>query len=181
MDLHTARLQGSTGVQFRQEISLRVNWDYNNWDDVASAIREKTRKVIGMMTGMLVEDKKTWWWNDQVQEAVKRKEGVWKDRHIYKDEKRKCKYKEANSKAKVAEAHAKREASENIYRKLETNEDINMGYRIAKQRDRAIKDVQQIRMVKDTAGIVLTKEDEVLKRWKDHFERLTNVEPNGKA
>ena len=31
-------------------------------------------------------------------------------------------------------------------------------------------------MVKDEGGRVLTREEEVLKRWKDYFEGLTNVE-----
>ena len=75
-----------------------------------------------MTTGKKLKDKETSLWNDQVQEAVKRKTEAWKERHIYKNEKSKCKYKEANKKAKVAVAHANREASENIYRKLETNE-----------------------------------------------------------
>ena len=79
-------------------------------------------------------------------------------------------------KDKVAVAQAKRGASENIYRKLETNEGINMVYRIAKQRDRATKDVQKIRMVKDAAGTVLINEEGVLKRWRDYFEELMNVE-----
>ena len=163
-------------TMFRQDISLRVNWECASWDNVANAIRETAGKVLGMTTGKKLEGKETWWWNDQVQEAVKRKKEAWKDRHIHKDEESKCKYKEANKKAKVAVAQAKRGASENIYRKLETNEGINMVYRIAKQRDRATKDVQKIRMVKDAAGTVLINEEGVLKRWKDYFEELMNVE-----
>ena len=56
----------------------------------------------------------------------------------------------------MAVAHAQREASENIYRELETNEGISMVYKKAKQIYRATKDVKQIRMVKDAAGTVLT-------------------------
>ena len=124
-------------TKFRQEISLRVNWECANWDNVANSIRETVGEVLGMTTGKKLEGKETWWWNDQVQEAVKSKKEAWNDRHIHKDEKSKCKYKEANKKAKVAVAQAKRGASESICRKLETNEGINMVYRIAKQRDRA--------------------------------------------
>ena len=111
-----------------------------------------------------------------MQEAVKRKKDAWKERHIYKDLKSKCKYQEAKRKAEVAVAHAKREANGNVYRELEADEAITMVCRIADQRDQATKDVHQIRMVKDSAGSVLTSEEEVLKRWKDYFEALMNVE-----
>ncbi|XP_037783498.1 uncharacterized protein LOC119579658 [Penaeus monodon] len=49
----------------------------------------------------------------------------------------------------------------------------NMVYRVAKQRDRAAKDVQQISLIKVK---VLTTDEEVLQRWKDYFEGLMNVE-----
>ena len=83
---------------------------------------------------------------------------------------------ETKKKAKRAVAAAKQEAYENICRKLDTKEGENAVYRVAKQRDRTIKDVQQVRMIKDERGGVLTRAEEVLKRWKDYFEGLMNVE-----
>ena len=71
---------------------------------------------------------------------------------------------ETKKKAKRAVAAAKQEAYENTYRKLDTKEGENAVCRVAKQRDRTAKDVQQVRMVKDEGGRVLTREEEVLKR-----------------
>ncbi|XP_042879959.1 uncharacterized protein LOC122258219 [Penaeus japonicus] len=59
------------------------------------------------------------------------------------------------NKAKVAVTKAKKEASEEIYEKLDKKEEENMVYGVAKQRDRAAKDVQQIRLIKDTVDRVL--------------------------
>ncbi|XP_033110367.1 uncharacterized protein LOC117111543, partial [Anneissia japonica] len=49
-------------------------------------------------------------------------------------------------------------------------------YRLAKQRDRAGKDVQQVRTIRNVNGNVLTDQLSVLKRWKEYFERLMNEE-----
>ena len=38
-------------------------------------------------------------------------------------------------------------------------------YRLAKQRDRAGRDVQQVRVIKDADGNVLTRTEAVLGRW----------------
>ena len=76
---------------------------------------------------------------------------------------------ETKKKAKRAVAAAKQKAYENIYRKLDTKGD-NAVYRVAKQQDRTTKDVQQVRMVKNEGEGVLTRAEEVLKRWKDYWE-----------
>ena len=52
-------------------------------------------------------------------------------------------------------------------------------YRLAKQRDRTGRDVQQVRVIKDADGNVLTRTEAVLGRWKEYFERLMNEE-NGR-
>ena len=49
-------------------------------------------------------------------------------------------------------------------------------YRLARQRDRAGKDVQHVRVIKDKNDNVMVNSEEVLKRWKDYFEKLMNKE-----
>ncbi|KAK3551740.1 hypothetical protein QTP70_023255 [Hemibagrus guttatus] len=48
--------------------------------------------------------------------------------------------------------------------------------RLARQRDRDGKDVQQVRVIKDRDGMVLTSEESVQRRWKEYFEELMNEE-----
>ena len=38
-------------TKFRQEISLRVNWECASWHNVANAIRETAGEVLGMTMG----------------------------------------------------------------------------------------------------------------------------------
>ena len=49
---------------------------------------------------------------------------------------------------------------------------------MARQRDRAGKDVQHVRVIKDENGNVMVNLEAVLKRWKEYFEKLMNKENN---
>ena len=49
---------------------------------------------------------------------------------------------------------------------------------MARQRDRAGKDVQHVRIIKDENGNVTVNSEAVLKRWKEYFEKLVNDENN---
>ena len=46
------------------------------------------------------------------------------------------------------------------------------------QRDRAVKDVQHVRVINDENGNVMVNSEAVLKRWKEYFEKLMNEENN---
>ena len=79
-------------------------------------------------------------------------------------------------KAKRDVAKAKAEAYDELYDRLDTEEGEKDLYRLARQRDRAGKDVQHVRVIKDADGNVLTNEESVLRRWKEYFEELMNRE-----
>ncbi|KAK3519853.1 hypothetical protein QTP70_006688 [Hemibagrus guttatus] len=69
------------------------------------------------------------------------------------------------------------EVQDSIQRKrLDTREGEKDLYRLAWQRDRDGKDVQQVRVIKDRDGRVLTSEESVQRRWKEYFEELMNEE-----
>uniref|UniRef100_A0AAR2LU20 Reverse transcriptase domain-containing protein n=1 Tax=Pygocentrus nattereri TaxID=42514 RepID=A0AAR2LU20_PYGNA len=71
---------------------------------------------------------------------------------------------------------AKAQAYDELYERLDSKEGVKDLYRLAKQRDRAGKDVQQVRLIKDREGNVLVSEQRVLSRWKEYFEELMNEE-----
>ena len=66
-----------------------------------------------------------------------------------------------------------------LYERLETKEGEKELYRLARQRDRAGKDVLHVRVIKDENGNVMVNSEAVLKRWKEYFEKLMNKE-NGR-
>ena len=73
---------------------------------------------------------------------------------------------------------AKGRAYDNLYARLETKEGEKELYRLARQRDRAGKDVQHMRVIKDENGNMMVNSEAVLKRWKEYFEKLMNKENN---
>ena len=73
---------------------------------------------------------------------------------------------------------AKERAYDNLYARLETKEGEKELYRLARQRDRAGKDVQHVRVIKDENGKTMVNSEAVLKRWKEYFEKLMNEENN---
>ncbi|KAK3563354.1 hypothetical protein QTP86_021834 [Hemibagrus guttatus] len=70
-----------------------------------------------------------------------------------------------------------KEVQDSIQRKrLDTRVGEKDLYRLARQRNRDGKDVQQVRVIKDRDGRVLTSEESVQRGWKEYFEELMNEE-----
>ena len=63
-----------------------------------------------------------------------------------------------------------------MYDELDTTKGQKKIYRIAKQRNKATKDISHVKQVKDREGNVLDNEAQVLDRWEEHFRRLLNEE-----
>ena len=73
---------------------------------------------------------------------------------------------------------AKGRAYDNLYARLETKEGEKELCKLDTQRDRAGKDVQHVRVMKDENGNVMVNSVAVLKRWKEYLEKLMNEENN---
>ncbi len=61
----------------------------------------------------------------------------------------------------------KNNAYDELYEELDSKEGERTLYRLARQRHQAGKDVQQVRMMKDKDGKVMTDEESVLRIWTD--------------
>ena len=72
----------------------------------------------------------------------------------------------------------KRRAYDDLYTRLETKEGEKELCRLARQSDRAGKDVQHVRVLKDENSNVIVNLEAVLKRWKKYFEKLMNEKNN---
>ena len=59
---------------------------------------------------------------------------------------------------------------------METAEGQKGIYRLAESRNRATKDLTQIKQMKNAEGFVLREESEIRNRWKVYFEKLLNEE-----
>ncbi|KAK3535145.1 hypothetical protein QTP70_004799 [Hemibagrus guttatus] len=141
-----------------------------------SVARQHRRKVLGVSSGRRKEDKETWWWNEEVQDSIQRKRLAKKKWDMDRTEENRQEYKELQRRVKREVSKAKQKAYDELYTRLDTREGEKDLYRLARQRDRDGKDVQQVRVIKDRDGRVLTSEESVQRRWKEYFEELMNEE-----
>ncbi|KAK3541850.1 hypothetical protein QTP86_008057 [Hemibagrus guttatus] len=148
----------------------------DDWETTAEVIRETGRKVLGVSYGRRKEDKETWWWNEEVQDSIQRKRLAKKKWDIDRTEENRQEYKESQRRVKREVSKAKQKAYNELYTRLDTREGEKDLYRLARQRDRDGKDVQEVRVIKDRDGRVLTNEESVQRRWKEYFKELMNEE-----
>ena len=109
-------------------------------------LRKTAETVLGVTFGKRKGDRETWWWNGEVQESIKEKKEAKKAWDKIRNENTKKIYKEKKNKAKKAVVMAKGRAYDNLCARLETKEGEKELYRLARQRDRAGKDVQHVRV-----------------------------------
>ncbi|GJN40139.1 hypothetical protein PR202_gb29314 [Eleusine coracana subsp. coracana] len=100
-------------------------------------------EVFGVSRGGKQEAKDTWWWNDEVQRAIKEKECL-KRLHLNKSAANIEGYKIAKRAAKRAVSIAKGQAYDNLYQRLGTKEGEKDIYRLARICERKTRDINQI-------------------------------------
>ena len=83
-------------------------------------------------------------------------------------------YKTARKQAKREVPKVRNKAYKELYKKLETKEGENKLFKIAKQRNKQSKDVQQVRAIKSKTGEMPMEEEKVKQRWKEYFDTLLN-------
>ncbi|KAK3568961.1 hypothetical protein QTP86_021366, partial [Hemibagrus guttatus] len=165
--------------EFRQKLRQALGGQVvlpDDWETTAEVIRETGRKVLGASSGRRKEDKETWWWNEEVQDSIQRNRLAKKKWDMDRTEENRQEYKELQRRVKREVSKAKQKAYEELYTRLDTREGEKDLYRLARQRDRDGKDVQQVRVIKNRDGRVLTSEESVQRRWKEYFEELMNEE-----
>ena len=159
-------------------IESRILGGQEDWQRIAEMIWSIARRELGKTLGKVstAGRQKTWWWNQEVQEKLKDKKKAKKAWDTIRDDASKLAYKTARKQAKREVAKARNKAYEKLYKKLETKEGENEVFKIAKQRNRQSKDVQQVRVIKSKTGEILMKEEKVKQRWKEYFDKLLNHE-----
>ncbi|KAK3513069.1 hypothetical protein QTP70_000954 [Hemibagrus guttatus] len=165
--------------EFRQKLRQALGGQVvlpDDWETTAEVIRETGRKVLGVSYGRRKEDKETWWWNEEVQDSIQRKKLAKKKWDMDRTEENRQEYKELQRRVTREVSKANQKAYDELYTRLDTREGEKDLYRLARQRDRDGKDVQQVRVIKDRDGRVLTSEENVQRRWKEYFEELMNEE-----
>ena len=82
----------------------------------------------------------------------------------------------AKKAAKLAVDEARGRAYEDLYQRLGMKEGERDIYKMAKIRERKTSDIGQVKCIKDGAGQLLLKDDEIKHRWRVYFDKLFNGE-----
>nr|GEZ52785.1 hypothetical protein [Tanacetum cinerariifolium] len=87
-------------------------------------------------------------------------------------------YKVAKREAKIAVAKAKDKAYGDLYKKLDSKEGVNEIYKIAKAQERRIRDIGNVKYIKDEGGRTIVKEEDIRTRWGEYFLSFFNETPS---
>ena len=111
-----------------------------------------------------------------MQEKVKAKKEAKKRADTSGNEEDKQAAKRANEEAKKAVSRAKASAVNEIYDGLETRDGVKKIYSLAKGRNKATKDLTQIKQIKSETGEVLSKEQEIKALREKAYDRVPRDE-----
>ena len=153
------------------------------WTGTAERLRDVANKVLGTCRDkMKIEKDKAWFWNEEIGKATKLKKQLFKEHQLAKTRRAKEEaeknYKMAKSNCKKEVAKAKKVTFSRLYERLESGGDAGLVYKLAKQRDKASKDYSSVTLLKKEDGTILAKTDEIMERWRRHFEKISNRLPS---
>ena len=159
---------------YEEKVSSNLQARTGKLEPLHEGIRKAAEEVCGMTSGRGHRERETWWWNEDVQRALEEKKKSFKlwqrtkseeDREIYKVKKRE---------AKRQVAQARRIVLEEWSQNLNTAEGKNRMFKIAQSMRKDRKDVKGAKYIKDENGEIKIKEEEIMSRWKQYFEKLLN-------
>ncbi|KAK3530456.1 hypothetical protein QTP86_024366, partial [Hemibagrus guttatus] len=137
------------------EIEKKTKWWKLKKEECCEEFRQKLRQALGAQV-VLPDD----WETTVIRETGrKRKRLAKKKRDMDSTEENRQEYKELQRRVKREVSKAKQKAYEELYTRLDTREGEKDLYRLARQRDRDGKDVQQVRVIRDRDGRVLMNEE----------------------
>jgi hypothetical protein len=109
------------------------------------------------------EAKETWWWNEKVQKTIKEKKEYFRRMHLDRSTDNIERYKVAKT-TKRAVSEARGRMYDGLYQWLGTKEGENDIYRMAKSRERKMRDIIQVKYIKDEIERLLTKDEDIKNR-----------------
>ena len=126
---------------------------------------QATKQVCGVSSNHPWR-KQTWWWNNQVEEAVREKRRCFK---LWKAGGSRAAYNTAKRTSNRTVHQARSEAEKVALQKIDPRSgDV---YRLAKQMNRDNQDVMGEKPVKNDAGQLSLDEEAKKEAWREHYER----------
>ena len=140
------------------------------WTKLKNALLKTTNDVCGKSKKGVWRNE-TWWWNEDVENAVSEKRRLWK---AWRNGGSKEEYLNAKRASKRAVFIARKIAEDDQFSDIKEN-DPKL-FRLAKQMRKENQDVVGEKCVRDDEGCLSFSDADKKKAWKQHYEKLLNVE-----
>ncbi|XP_071678534.1 uncharacterized protein [Lolium perenne] len=175
------KLKGEVAQTFKEKVIKEGPWEEgghagNMWMKMATYIHKVALEEFGLSRGSKSKVRDTWWWNIDVQKAIKEKKDCFRCLYLDRSADNMEKYKMAKKDKRQAVSETRGQAYEDLYQRLGTNEGEKDIYRMAKIRERKTRDIGQVKCIKDGADQLLVKDKEIKHRWQEYFDGLFNGE-----
>jgi hypothetical protein len=150
----------------------------SKWELMKKAMLKATETVCGWTNGAR-RHKETWWWNEEVDRAIKLKRECYTNwqKSNSEDRDENCQiFKEQRRKTKRIIAKSKERARIEMANDLENRDKQNELFRIAKQMKKERRDVVETCCLRNEKGDVVVDPIEIRGIWKEYMEKLMNEE-----
>ena len=161
---------------FKEKLREKMENGEGGWNEFSNKVMDAAREVCGESKGRKHTERITWWWNEEVQEAIKNKKVAYKRWQREGTEVARRDYKSSRNRAKREVARAKENAWSEWSQNINTSEGRQKMFRVAKQLKKEKKDVVGGKYIKDNTGNIKVNESEIMEKWKGHFNELLNKE-----
>ncbi|XP_064120259.1 uncharacterized protein LOC135224864 [Macrobrachium nipponense] len=138
------------------------------WARNPAVIRRHGKELLGETSGIIWEEKGSWWLDEDIEKVIKDKKEAkkrWEESQSAEDRDR---FREINKMVKKVVAQAKAK-SYDVYNELGTKKGLTKMIKLSKARNKSTKDIAHIKQIKDQDGVVLRKEEDIVNRWKEYF------------
>ena len=143
------------------------------YEAIKRNLLKATDSVCGWTKGGPPRPNVTWWWNEIVEAAVNEKKRLYKE---YKKGGNYEVYQEARRRSRKAVYEAKKEAIKPLLESLNGVDGQEKVFEMARQVKNESKDIVGEQCVRDDNGRIMINNEEIKKAWREHYNRLLNVE-----
>ena len=163
-------------LRLAEHMGRRTEKEETTWEDICHMINTNAKEILGETSCGKYVERESWWWNDDVQKAVKEKRDSFKKWQSSRTPEDLADYRENKTNAKKAVTTAKDAGYEELYTKLDSREGQDMIYKLAKTRYRRTLDQEDIVYITDERKHIITDPKRIIGRWLGHFKHLLNIE-----
>ena len=113
-------------LRLAEHMGRRKEKEETTWEDICYMINTNAKAILGETSGGKYVERESWWWNYDVQKAVKEKRDSFKKWQISTTTEDLADYRENKTNAKKAVTTAKDTGYEELYTKLDSREGQDM-------------------------------------------------------